>query len=134
VPTQALSFSLSGTPPSGASITSGGAFTWTPSSTSTSSITIRVADSGAPSMSDTETITVQVLGGPNFTSSQRNGTNLELTWGTLAGRKYAVDYKSDLNAAQWTPIRTNTAVGNSLSFTNTTISPAQGFFRIRLVD
>ena len=77
---------------------------------------------------------VDVLPALDFTSSVRNGNNLELTWATHPGKSYAVDYKDDLNAANWTPLWTNTAVGNSLSFTNVTTTPAQGFFRIRTVE
>jgi hypothetical protein len=70
-------------------------------------------------------------GGPEFTSAVRNGTNLELTWSTVAGRQYAVDYKNDLNDPNWTPFVTNTAVGSSLSFTHTVLTPSQRYFRIR---
>jgi hypothetical protein len=92
-----------------------------------------VSDNGVPAKSDFESILVEVLA-LDFTSSVRNGNDLELTWGTRAGKKYAVDYKEDLNAAQWTPLWTNTAVGNSLSFTNVTTGNPQGFFRIRTVE
>jgi hypothetical protein len=134
VPAQALTFSLDGVPPAGASISGAGLFTWTPSAVGTNSITVRVTDSGSPAASDTETITVEVLAAPSFTSSLRNGDNIELIWGTRAGKKYAVDYKTDLNAAQWTPLWTNIATGNYLSFTNVATNSPQSFFRIRTVD
>ncbi len=134
VPLQALSFTLDPTPPAGASITGAGAFSWTPSVIGTNNLTVRVTDNGVPPMSDSETITVEVLSAPRFASSVRNGDNLELTWGTRAGKKYAVDYKDDLNIVPWTPLWTNMAAGNSLSFTNTTTNAPQGFFRIRTVD
>ena len=73
-------------------------------------------------------------GEATITRTVRNGTNLELTWTSTPGRRYAVDYKDDLNAAQWTPLGTNTASGASLSFTHTTPTPAQRFFRIRVVE
>jgi len=133
VPAQVLTFSLDPTPPAGASITGAGAFTFTPTALGTNTITVRVTDSGSPPLSDFETITVQVLQTPNLTSL-RNGNNLEFTLGTIAGRKYAVDFKSDLNAAQWTPLGTNTASGSSLSFTNSTTATTNGFFRIRTVN
>jgi hypothetical protein len=77
---------------------------------------------------------VEVSGAPRFTRSVRNGNNLELTWGTFAGKKYAVDYKNDLNALAWTPLVTNTASGLNLSYTNATANRTQLFFRIRTVD
>ncbi|MCG8370705.1 MAG: Ig-like domain-containing protein, partial [Proteobacteria bacterium] len=62
-PAQTLTFSLDGTPPTGAGITSGGAFTWTPSEAQgpgSYDVTVRVTDDGTPNLSDTETITITV--------------------------------------------------------------------------
>ena len=134
LPAQVLTFSLDPTPPAGASITGAGGFTFTPTGTGTNFISVRVTDSGAPALSDFEIITVEVLEGPSLTTSLRSGNNFELNWGTRAGKKYAVDYKDDLNASVWTPLWTNTAAGNSLSFTNATTNALQRFFRIRTVD
>ena len=135
LPPQQLSFTLDAGAPAGASINPiTGAFTWTPSTPGIVNITVRVADNGTPIRTDSETITVEVIGGPNFTSSVRNGNNFEMSWATQAGEKYAVEYKNDLNAPVWTPLVTNTATGLTLSYTNTILAPPQRFFRIRLVD
>jgi hypothetical protein len=134
VPLQTLNFSLLGVPPAGAGITGAGAFSWTPANIGTNSVTVRVADNGVPPLSDFETITVEVLSAPRFTTSLRNGDNFELSWSTRAGKKYAVDYKDDLNTVPWTPLWTNTALGDSLSFTNATTNAPHGFFRIRTVE
>ena len=55
-----LEFTLAGTPPSGASITSGGAFSWTPSESQdgTHTITIQVEDGNGGSDSEAVTVTV----------------------------------------------------------------------------
>ena len=134
VPAQLLSFTLDVGAPAGAGITGAGAFTWTPVALGTNSITVRVTDNGVSPLNDSETITVEVLPAPGFTSALRNGDNVELTWGTRAGKNYAVDYKDDLNNPMWTPLWTNTAPGDSLSFTNATTNSLQRFFRIRTVD
>jgi hypothetical protein len=134
VPAQTLTFSLAPTPPAGANITTAGAFTWTPSAIGTNSVTVRVTDSGAPAASDEETVVVEVLGAPSFASSVQNGATIELTWGARPGKQYAIDCKDDLNAGAWTPLWTNTAVDNFLSFTNATTNSAQRFFRIRTVE
>lgn len=134
VPAQALTFSLTGTVPAGASITAGGNFTWTPGAVGTNAITVRVTDNGTPPMNDSETMTVEVLAAPSFASSLRQGDQVELTWRSRAGKKYAVDFKGDLNALSWTPLWTNTALGDSLSFTNASTNSPQRFFRIRTVD
>jgi hypothetical protein len=63
VPSNVLAFSLDAGAPAGASITPGGAFTWTPGETQgpgTNTVTIRVTDNGSPALSDFETITVIV--------------------------------------------------------------------------
>jgi hypothetical protein len=86
-------------------------------------------------LSDFEAITVEVLPAPSFTQSVRNGENLELSWGTRAGKKYAVDATADLNPPiVWIPLQTNTALGNTMSYTNATTNGVQSFFRIRNVE
>ncbi|HXI50726.1 MAG TPA: putative Ig domain-containing protein, partial [Candidatus Saccharimonadales bacterium] len=62
-PPQTLTFTLDAGAPSGAGITPGGAFTWTPQENQgpgVYSITVRVTDTGAPILSDFETIQVTV--------------------------------------------------------------------------
>ena len=63
VPMQTLTFSLDAGFPTGASITSGGVFTWTPTEAQgpgTYNVTVRVTDNGSPAMSAAETITITV--------------------------------------------------------------------------
>src|SRR5207249_3235044 len=63
VPAQTLSFSVEGTVPLGASITSGGAFSWTPTESQggqTYTFSVKVSDNGTPTLSDSEEITVTV--------------------------------------------------------------------------
>jgi hypothetical protein len=62
IPVQTLTFSLSGTVPAGASITSAGVFTWTPSAVQVGDYTFGVVVSDG-SLTASETITVQVKGG-----------------------------------------------------------------------
>ena len=120
--------------PAGAAVAANtGAFTWTPTVAGQYTLTLRVTDNGVPPASASETLGVTVLGGPALTSPRRNGNNLELNWGTLPGRRYALDHKADLNAPAWPPLATNLAAGTSLAFTN---APAatQGDYRLRLVQ
>jgi hypothetical protein len=133
LPAQILTYDLVGAP-AGASIGAGtGAFTWTPSLAGTYNFTVRVTDNGVPAASDSETIQVQVQG-LSFGGPVRRGTNLELTWGTQAGQKYAIDASVNLNPPiNWQPIVTNTALGSSLTYTNSTTNAPQKFFRVRLV-
>jgi len=136
LPAQVLTFSLDPGAPPGATIGNGsGVFTWTPAAVGSNSVTVRVTDNGVPAANDAETIAIEVLAPPGFASSVRNGDNLELTWGTRAGMKYAIDYTENLAPpVTWTPLGTNTATGNTLSFTNAMTGAAQQFFRVRTVD
>jgi hypothetical protein len=66
VPVQTLNFSLAGTVPTGASITTGGVFTWTPTvAQGPGGYTFDVCVSDG-ALSDCETITVTVLALPLF--------------------------------------------------------------------
>jgi hypothetical protein len=133
LPAQNLTYDLLGAPAGAAIGTGTGAFSWTPGAAGTYNLTVRVTDNGVPAASDSETIQVQVLG-LTIGGPIHRGNNLELTWGTQPGQKYAVDTTANLNTPiQWQPIVTNTATGPSLSYTNNTTGTAQEFFRLRLV-
>jgi hypothetical protein len=136
LPAQSLNYSLDAGAPAGAAIGNGsGIFSWTPAAAGTSTFNVRVTDSGAPPLSDFETIMVEVLPAPSFTQSLRNGASLELSWGTRAGKKYAVDSTMDLNPPiAWAPVLTNLATGNTLNYTNATTNGVQLFFRIRNIE
>ena len=63
IPANTLTFSLGAGAPAGASITAGGAFTWTPTEAQgpgTYPVTIRVTDNGTPALNDFETISIHV--------------------------------------------------------------------------
>ena len=63
LPANTLTFSLDAGAPAGAAITSGGAFTWTPTEAQGPGIypiTVRVTDNGSPILDDSETINVTV--------------------------------------------------------------------------
>src|SRR6185436_6850642 len=121
-----------GAPASAAIDEDTGEFNWTPAAPGSYALEVRVTDNGLPPASDSELIAVTVLNAPALFHPRRNGTQFELNWNTAPGRRYAVDYKHDLNAPAWTPLGTNTASGAALSFTND-VSLAQGFYRIRIV-
>jgi hypothetical protein len=80
---QTKTFSLR-TPPSGATITSTGVFSWTPTTVGTFKFKVRVTDNGSPVLYDEEEIIVTVTTGAFITSSGRNAeeernANLTLT-------------------------------------------------------
>jgi len=135
LPAQTLVFSLGAGAPSGAAITAGGVFTWTPTAAqapSTNSITVRVTDG---SLTDTETISVIVVGAPTITSISRSGGAVVIQWESFPGKTYQVQAKPDLSTVAWTN------VGSPLSATGTVSSlnvPMGGnnlrFFQVILTD
>jgi hypothetical protein len=60
IPANALTFSLDQGAPAGATITPGGAFSWTPSIFGVFQVTIRVTDNGTPPLSDSEALAISV--------------------------------------------------------------------------
>ena len=75
-----LEFTLAGTPPSGASITSGGAFSWTPSESQdgTHTITIQVEDGNGGSDSEDVTVTINEVNRSPVATSPGTQTVSEL--------------------------------------------------------
>jgi hypothetical protein len=137
-PPQALSFTLT-TFPAGATIDSAsGLFNWAPTAgqtPSTNAITVRVQDNGVPSMSDSRTFTVFVVTPPQITLSKA-GTEVTVTFGTVAGEQYQVEYNDALRETGW-QLLGGQITGNGSSVTIEDAVPPdqpQRFYRIRLVD
>ncbi|MBS1706181.1 MAG: putative Ig domain-containing protein [Armatimonadetes bacterium] len=109
-----LTFSLSGAP-SGASITAGGVFTWTPTEAQgpgSYSFDVVVTDNGSPNLSDSETITVTV-NEVNVAPVVSNGSDVTINEGTLYSFNYdATD--SDLPAQTVTFSLVNAPSGMSI--------------------
>ena len=121
-----LEFTLAGTPPSGASITSGGAFSWTPSESQdgTHAITIQVEDGNGGSDSEAVTVTVSEVNedpvlnpiGPKsvnklealtFTATASDGDVIGGTADTLefslVGAPTGASINQNTGAFSWTP-------------------------------
>jgi hypothetical protein len=111
-PPQLLTFALETNAPAGASITTNGVFTWTPSSAqapSTNSITVRVSDNGVPRLSDTTTFVITV--------TQTNTVTLALQWAASLHGSFADE--------------TNAVVDTVLKTVTTSVMPSQRFYRLR---
>ncbi len=136
-PPQTLTFSLGSGPPAGASITSGGLFTWTPTDAQTPStniITVTVTDNGVPPLSDTNTFDVIVTGAMRITAFNRSGNSFTLTWNSQAGQTYRVSYKNSLTQTLWQQFGQDiVAAGPTTSVTDTIQSGSPVFYRVELV-
>jgi hypothetical protein len=102
---------------------------------STNQITVQVSDDGIPPLSSAVTFTVRVLPRPNVTAieSMGNGGCL-ITFVTVPGKTYRVDYKDDLNASEWQALAPESvASGESLSIADPAVQ-SQRFYRIVVLD
>ncbi|MBI3851739.1 MAG: tandem-95 repeat protein [Verrucomicrobia bacterium] len=106
IPANTLTFSLSGTPPAGATINpTNGVFTWTPTEAqgpSTNVITVTVTDNGSPNLSDSKSFTVfvnEVNSAPTL-PTQPDRTNNELA--TLTVTNTATDTDLPANNLTYT--------------------------------
>src|SRR6185369_1145194 len=141
LPAQILTYSLDSGAPVGASITSGGLFTWSTvgvTAPSTHNVTVRVTDNGTPNLDNSRTISVSVLTPLNFSTISRTGTQLTLGWETAPGQTYRVVYKNELSDAMWMdvdPMHPDVlATGNSLSVIVDVSSPSHRFYAVKIVE
>jgi hypothetical protein len=136
LPFQALTFTLGPGAPIGATITAGGAFSWTPAvgyTPITNQITVRVTDTA--SGSDTETFNVLVLTGPRLlTPTWESNGNLRITWESIAGKRYQVSYTSALGTS-WTNLGNAVTASQATTFVlDSTPTPRQRFYRVQQLN
>ncbi|MBN2505505.1 MAG: hypothetical protein JXQ71_02305, partial [Verrucomicrobia bacterium] len=141
VPPQTLSFSLDGVVAEGASITTAGDFTWTPTAAQapgTSTFVVRVSDNGVPPGSDTETFDVMVVLPPETVIRKGTGGQVSLVFGTAPGQHYRVEYTDSLaSPIAWSPLpgaESLSGSGGSLEVTDTPDPAHPRFYRIVLLE
>ena len=132
-PPQIITYSLD-TALAGANINStNGLFTWTPmpAQAGTNSVTVRASDNGTPSLSATRAFNIFVRLPPASTIILSNGV-IALSFDTIPGKTYRVDYKNDLNDASWLPLAPGEqqAAGSTLRVTDDIGVRPQRFYRI----
>jgi hypothetical protein len=60
-------------------------------------------------------------------------TSVTVSWSSVSGTVYRLDYRDELSVAGWTPISTNTATNSTTSFTDTTSpAPTSRFYRVAI--
>ena len=134
IPTNLLTFALTGTPPAGATVNStNGIFNWTPSEAQlgTNSFTIRVTDNGTPNLTDQKSFAVDVQPQPLLSIVSVSTTNIVLSWTSIAGQDYLLQFKTNLNDALWGLVTNVTASGNSASATDT-LANTEKFYRLQV--
>ncbi|HOC55404.1 MAG TPA: immunoglobulin domain-containing protein [Verrucomicrobiota bacterium] len=141
VPPQTLVFSLEAAP-GGATIDEGsGVFGWTPALGdvgTTNTVTVRVTDNGTPAQSAVGGFVVSVVAPVTLTSAEVIAETITLTWNSISGQTYRVQYKNNVTDTVWTDLPDITAVAETASAVCGLVD-GQGlvprrFFRIMVVN
>ncbi|HEX5221186.1 MAG TPA: lamin tail domain-containing protein [Verrucomicrobiae bacterium] len=135
-PPQLLTYSLIN-PPAGAQIGStSGVIAWTPNSApATNNFTVVAIDDGTPSLSATQSFTVIVVPPPTLANFTLNGDHLTFSWMSVPGQFYQVEYKDDLNDAEWIPLgAAMMGTGGPLNINSSITNSPRRFFRLRVLS
>jgi hypothetical protein len=132
-----LGFSLD-VAPAGASIGPGtGVFTWSPTASqapSTNMVTIRVTDSGTPPLSDAKSFQVIVVAQPKAGAVSFQGGILKISWNSVSGQRYRVQFKNNLNEPGWQDLPGDVVASSALASKNDFPGPtSQRFYRVLIV-
>jgi hypothetical protein len=68
---------------------------------------------------------------PSLTASH-SGTNILLSFATVNGSSYILQYKNFLTNSSWLNQQTNTGNGSTQTITNSSVSPAQRYYRLNV--
>lgn len=139
-PGQSLFYSLDPGAPAGAIIDPlTGQFTWTPAAGHTpvvNPLTIRATDTGFPPGSGTVTFNVSVVRAPRLVNiSLLGGSRAAVSWESIPGRTYRVQYSTNLEASAWLDLPGDaTASAATTSVLDPAVLAGQRFYRVLLVQ
>jgi len=137
LPANTFSFSLVSGPPS-LSVSSAGLINWstTPKDVNTTNrVILRVTDTGTPNLSSTNSFFVKVVAPPTITSIDHLGNSANLTWTSLIGSTYRLQFQTNLIEALWINLPGDvTATGSTATKSDNTIGTSvQRFYRVNVV-
>src|SRR6185312_15258124 len=112
IPTNALTFQVFPGPVGASVDPTNGIFTWTPDGSfvgTTNSVTIVVTDDNPQAaneqqLSDSKTFNIYVAPAPSFSGAVLTNGGLTLTWSSISGMTYRVQYDSQLGDTNWTDL------------------------------
>ena len=138
-PPQSLNYRLVGEPPANASVNPvTGLFAWTPAATQMpgkTSMTVEVADDGTPPLVTRQTFTVTVASLPSLLFSAVSGGAFTLSWHSVAGMTYRVEWCDNLGSPVWQPAGANqTGSGGLVELVVSVPEHGQRFYRIVVVQ
>lgn len=132
---QTFTFSLTNAPAGAGINPSTGAFLWTPNNgvvSGTNPVTVCVADNGFPPLSATRTFSVIVSAPPQLTAVNPQVDNqVQISFATLPGQNYQVQYKDDLMDTDWTSLGGIIfGIGSFTNFYDDLSRNSQRFYRL----
>ncbi len=133
IPPNALGFALlSG--PTGLTVGTEGIITWQTTDAhagTTNTVAIRVTDNGVPPLSSTNSFVITVLDRPFITSIKRSNELVTVTWTSIAGTVYRLQYKTNLTDPTWLAVPGDVpASGPTASKTDNVGTVQRRFYRV----
>jgi hypothetical protein len=93
---------------------------------------VEVSNSLGSTLSSNAVLTVLVPA-PVIQMPVLSGTNLTLTWSSIAGRSYQVQYKTNLNQVGWLVLTTLTAGGSSTAVVTSAAPARERYYQVALL-
>jgi hypothetical protein len=111
------------------------AFSWTNytfilTATSTNTV-LQFGAENPPNYFGLDDISLTPIPIPSFTDFAGDADSFALTWNSLAGISYIIQYKTNLVQTNWINLATNTAAAAVTSYTNGSAADPARFYRIR---
>jgi len=94
------------------------------------SYTVRVSNSAGAVTSAAAVL--RVLSPPVITSISRAGSSVELSFDTVSGISYTVEFSDTLNAPVWNALPTVAGTGGTVTVSDATATSATRFYRLRV--
>ena len=93
-----------------------------------------MSDDGVPPLTDAKTFLVTVVSRPLITGIAVTTNLVNVTWTTLAGQLYRLQFKTNLAETNWSEVLPDVmATGPSATQTNTYVPEASHFYRVMIV-
>jgi hypothetical protein len=114
-----------------------GIFQWTTSdafANATKSVMVKVTDNGVPPLSDSKSFTVTVAPRPTLEAVALTNNFLSLSWNSISGQVYRVQFKPNLDTTFWTNLPPDVIATNSTAAKTDTIGSATArLYRVQVL-
>jgi hypothetical protein len=134
IPANILSFALTNAPAGASVVSASGVFTWAPDESfinTTNPVTVQVTDNGIPPLKDSRGFVVTVLPRPRLQPIVRSNAVIQLSWTSIAGQTYRVQFTTGLSGASWTDLAPDiTANGPLATQTDNGATGLERFYRV----